>query len=195
MPSHIARFLSPLGLSLLLLALAVAALLALPAAPGQALKGALQASTTAPTEAWRLGIASEGDASYNAVIGRLVGANASFRSNRGVTDIYYIFPAPASSRTITSAAWNIISRSGAYAGTASLTLEIRDFSGALQHTVSSAPVDLEAATLNTWTTMALSATPANLTIAPGEYLAFRFTLDGASTGDLDVRPMFEVVVQ
>jgi hypothetical protein len=180
---------------MLLLALVATAMLTLPAAPGQALKGSLQASTTAPAEAWRLGVASEGDASYNAVIGRLVGENASFRSNRGVTDFYYIFPAPASSRTITSAAWNIVSRSGAYTGTASLTLEIRDFSGALLHTVSSAPVDLQAATTGAWTDLALSATPADLTIEPGEYLAFRFALDGGSAGNLDVRSMFEVVVQ
>jgi hypothetical protein len=195
MSYRIVRLLGPIGLSLLLLALVATAMLMLPAAPGQALKGSLQASTTAPTEAWGLGIASEGDASYNVVIGRLVGANASFRSNRSVTDIYFIFPAPASSRTITSAAWNIVSRSGAYTGTASLTLEVRDFSGALQHTVSSAPIDLQAATTGAWTDLALSATPADLTIEPSEYLTFRFALDGGSAGNLDVRPMFEVVVQ
>src|SRR3954471_2589006 len=101
------RFLSPVGLPLLMLALAATALFALPAAPGQAVAGRLQSVVAAPVETWRLGGTSEGDASYSAVIGRLVDVSASFRSNRGVTDIYYIFPAPASARTVQSAALNI----------------------------------------------------------------------------------------
>ena len=131
MPYRMKRFLWPVGLPLLMLALAAMALFALPAAPGQAVAGGLQAVVAAPVEAWRLGVTSEGDAGYNAVIGRLVDASASFRSNRGVRDIYYIFPAPASARTVKSAALNIISRSGTYTSTASLTLEVRSSSGAL----------------------------------------------------------------
>lgn len=177
-----------------LLALLVAALLALPAA-GQAVAGRLQASVAAPAEAWRLGVTSEGDPSYTSLIGRLVDASASFRSNRGVTDIYYIFPAPASPRVVTAAALNIVRRSGSYASTASLTLEVRDASGALQRTVSAAPTDMQTAATGTWSSLALDTSPASLTIAPGEHLVAHFALAGAPAGDLDVRPMFEVVVQ
>src|SRR4051812_7940034 len=120
------RFLWPVGLPLLLMVLAATALFALPAAPGQAVAGRQQAVVVAPVEAWRLGVTSEGDASYNAVIGRLIDTSASFRSNPNVQDSYYIFPASASTRTIQSAALNIISRSGTYTSTASLTLEVRD---------------------------------------------------------------------
>ncbi len=189
------RFLWPVGLLLLLLAAVAATLFALPAAPGQAIEGRQQAGVAAPAEAWRLGVTSEGDASYNVVIGRLVDANASFRSNRGVRDIYYIFPAPASARTVKSAAMNIVSRSGTYTSTASLTLEVRNSSGALQRTVSAAPVDLQTTATGAWTTLALAATPASLTIAPGEHLVAHFALAGAPAGDLDVRPTFELVVQ
>ncbi|MFL5806084.1 MAG: hypothetical protein ACJ8CR_30665 [Roseiflexaceae bacterium] len=195
MPYRIMRFLWPVGLPLLLLALAAAALFALPAAPGQAVAGRLQAGVAVPAEAWRLGVTSEGDASYNVVIGRLVDANASFRSNRGVRDIYYIFPAPASARTVKSAALNIISRSGTYTSTASLALEVRNSSGALQRTVSAAPFDLQTAATGTWATLVLAANPASLTIAPGEHLVAHFALGGAAAGNLDVRPTFELVVQ
>ena len=195
MPYRIMRFLWPVGLPLLMLSLAATALFALPAAPGQAVAGRPQAVVAAPVEAWRLGVTSEGDAGYNAVIGRLVDASASFRSNRSVQDSYYIFPAPASTRTIQAAALNIISRSGTYTSTANLTLEVRDSSGALQRTVSAAPVDLQTAATGVWATLALAASPASLAIAPGEHLVAHFALAGASAGNLDVRPMFELVVQ
>jgi hypothetical protein len=194
-PYRIMRFLWPVGLPLLLLALAATALFVLPAAPGQAVAGRQQAGAAAPAEAWRLGVTSEGDASYTMVIGRLVDANASFRSNRGVDDIYYIFPAPASARTVKSAAWNIISRSGTYTSTASLALEVRNAGGVLQRTVSAAPVDLQTAATGAWATLALAASPASLVIGPGEHLVAHFALGGAPAGDLDVRPVFEVVVQ
>jgi hypothetical protein len=189
------RFLWPVGLPLLLLTAVAATLFALPAAPGQAIEGRQPAGVAAPAEAWRLGVTSEGDASYTMVIGRLVDANASFRSNRGVRDIYYIFPAPASARTVKSAAMNIISRSGTYTSTASLTLEVRNSSGALQRTVSAAPANLQTAATGAWAALALAASPASLAIAPGEHLVAHFALGGAAAGNLDVRPMFELVVQ
>jgi len=155
----------------------------------------LVATVEPASESWRLGVTSEGDATYAAIIGRPVGASASFRSNRGVTDIYYIFPAPGRARVVQAAAFHILRRSGTYSGVANLTLEVRAFDGSLQRTVASAPLDLQAAPTGVWTDLALDANPANLTIAPGEYLAFRFTLDGASGGDLDVRPVFEAVIE
>ena len=146
------------------------------------------------TEAWRLGVTSEGDAGIATLIGRDASIAASFRSNRDVKDIFFIFPASARALNIESAAYHLLQRSGTYTGTASLALEVRSANGALQHTVSSAPVDLEAAATGAWANLALAATPADLTIEPGEHLAFRFALDGGAAGDLDVRPVFEVIV-
>ena len=150
---------------------------------------------TATTEVWRLGVTSEGDATYAAIIGRPASIAASFRSNRSVKDIFFAFPASGRTQTVESAAYRILQRSGTYTSTASLTLEVRSSSGALQRTVSAAPVNLQTAATGAWATLALAASPASLTIAPGEHLVAHFALAGAPAGTLDVRPMFEVVVQ
>jgi hypothetical protein len=150
--------------------------------------------TTATAEVWRLGVTSEGDATYAAILGRPASVAASFRSNRDVKDIFFAFPASGRTQTVASAAYRILQRSGTYTGTASLALEVRNSSGALQRTVSAAPVDLQTAATGAWATLVLAASPASLTIAPGEYLVFHFALGGAAAGNLDVRPVFEVVV-
>jgi hypothetical protein len=183
----------PLGVAAL--AVALLALLGLTPAFERAAVAHPLAPAAAPGEVWRLGVTSEGDASYTAVIGRLAGASASFRSNRGVADIYYIFPAPASARTIAAAAWNITNRTGSYTGIASMALEIRDSAGTLQRTVSAAPVNIQTATSGVWTDMPLSSTPANLVIAAGEHLVVHFALDSGANDNLDARTIFEVVVQ
>lgn len=145
-------------------------------------------------EVWRLGVTVEGSVGYDAVIGRVAAEAASFRSNRGVTDMYFIFPAPATQKTIQAARFYIVERSGSYSGTATMTLEILDFDGSVQHTASSASVNMGAAGVGTWTNVALSGTSANLVISAGEYLAFHFQLSGAAGDSLDVRPVFEVEI-
>ncbi len=147
-------------------------------------------------EFWKLGFTREGEPAYNSIIGRLAGVTAAFRCQQDVADIYYIFPAPAGQKTVLAAKFYILDRTGSYnAGDATLTLEIFDYAGTLQHTVSAAAVDMETATTGAWTTITLSDTAANLNIAPGEFLAFHFSLDSGSAGSLDVRPVFEVEVQ
>jgi hypothetical protein len=155
----------------------------------------LAAAAAATSESWRLGVTSEGSAAYNAIIGRAVGDAAAFRSNRGTSEVYYVFPAPGSQRTVQAAKFSILSRAGTYAGDATLTLEILDYSGVVQHTVSAAGVDMKTAPTGTWTDITLSGTAEDLMIASGEFLAFHFSLGGTPGGDLDVRPVFEVDVQ
>jgi hypothetical protein len=155
----------------------------------------LAITAAATSESWRLGVTSEGAAAYNAIIGRAVGDVAAFRSNRGTTDVYHIFPAPGTRRTVQAARFYILTRTGTYADAATLTLEILDYGGTVQHTVSAAGIDVTAAPTSTWTAITLSGTPADLEIAPGEFLAFHFSLSGAPAGDLDVRPIFEVEVE
>ena len=140
------------------------------------------AAVTATSEAWRLGVSSEGDAADAALIGRPASIAAAFRSNRGVQDIFFAFLASGQTQTVQSAALNIISRSGTYTSTASLTLEVRNAGGVLQRTVSAAPVDLQTAATGVWATLALAASPASLTIAPGEHLVAHFALAGAPAG-------------
>jgi hypothetical protein len=137
-------------------------------------------------------VTSEGAAAYNAIIGRAVGDVAAFRSNRGTTDVYHIFPAPGTQRTVQAARFYILTRTGTYADAATLTLEILDYGGTVQHTVSAAGIDMTAAPTSTWTAITLSGTPADLEIAPGEFLAFHFSLGGTPAGNLGVYPAFEV---
>jgi hypothetical protein len=191
MSYRIIRTIWPMGLPLLGLLILLALLFGFSGAPQRATAG----GTPATAEAWRLGISSEGNAAYTALIGRSAESIASFRSNRGVQDIYFIFPATAQTRTIQSVMLNIVSRTGSYANVANLTFEIRSADGTLQHTVSASPLNLQAATTANWLTIALSANAANLTLAPGEHLVAHFNLTDVPGGDLDVRPLFEVVVQ
>ena len=152
-------------------------------------------ATIATSETWRLGITSEDGATDAALVGRPASIAAAFRSNRGVQDIFFAFPASGRTQTVQSAAYRLLQRSGTYTSTASLTLEVRSSSGALQRTVSAAPVNLQTAATGAWAALALAASPASLTIAPGEHLVAHFALGGAAAGNLDVRPTFEVVVQ
>ena len=145
-------------------------------------------------EFWRLGFTSEGVANYNAVIGRVVSTVAAFQSNRGAADIYYIFPAPTNPTPVQAAYFYILERTGAYAaGNVTLTLEVFDYAGVSQRTLSSGVIDLQAATTGTWTPVALSTT--GLTLTSGEFLAFHANFSGGSGGNLNLRPVFEVQLE
>jgi hypothetical protein len=151
-------------------------------------------SVATATEFWRLGVTSEGEVAYSVTQGRPIHPAAAFRSNRGTSEVYYIFSAPGSQRTVQAARFHILSRTGTYAGDATLTLEILDYSGTVRHTVSAAGVDMKTAPTGAWTDITLSGSVADLEIAPGEFLAFHFSLSSTPGGDLDVRPIFEVDV-
>ncbi len=152
----------------------------------------LQTTTTA--ESWRLGMTSEGSAAYSSLIGRAVSEVAAFRSWRA-KDSYYIFPASGVQRTVQTARLMLLTRTGAYSQAATLSLEILDYAGTVRHTVSATPLDLQTASVGTWTELQLSATATALQIAPGEVLAFHFSLEVYPAEDVDVRPIFEVDVQ
>jgi hypothetical protein len=157
-------------------------------------QAATLANTPATTETWRLGVTSEGNAAQSTLIGRAASVIASFRSNRDVQNIYFLLPASGREQKIQSATYRIIQRTGSYTSTAQLTLEVYDAAGTLLRTASAAPIDLQTATTGSWVDLPLSTTPAQLTIAPNEYLIARFSLGGGSAGDLDIRPEFEIVV-
>lgn len=148
-----------------------------------------------PTEVWRLGFTFEGTADYATAIGRLASNVASFRSNRGVANIYFAFPPAASAKTVQAASVYIITRTGTYSGDATLALKVFSLAGVAQRTVSATSLDLETAATGAWTALTLSPTSADLALNAGEYLAFEMTLSVGSGDDLDVRPMFSVQVQ
>ncbi|HEX5689885.1 MAG TPA: hypothetical protein VFX76_07780, partial [Roseiflexaceae bacterium] len=125
------------------------------------------------------------------IAGRAVEIAASFRSNRGVGDIYFIFPAANRDFTLQLAAYRILSRSGSYTGAAGMALEARAADGSLKRVISAASIDTQTATTGAWGNIALSS---NLALGRGEHLVVHFALDGAAGGDLDVRPVFEVLL-
>jgi hypothetical protein len=154
----------------------------------------LAATSVITTEFWRLGVTSEGGASYAATRGRPVHPAATFRSNRGATDMYYIFAASGGRRAVQAAKFYILDRTGAYADSATLTLEILDFDGTVQHAASAVGVDVQAASAGVWTNVTLSGDSVDLEIMPGEFLAFHFRLAGSPAGDLAAHLVFEVEV-
>lgn len=158
-------------------------------------RNAGQAAAGAAAERWNLGINVEGAPVYTAIVGRSVGSVGAFRSNRGVSEMTMIFPAPAAAKTVQSASFYLVSRGGGYTGTASLSLRIYDYTGTLVHTVSAADVDLQAAATGQWVQVTLKDTPEERVVSPGEFLAFHVAFSDGPGGDLDVRPMFDVSVQ
>lgn len=151
-------------------------------------------SASLTTENWNMGITVEGAPSYTAVVGRLVSDVGVFRSARS-TQAATIFPAPASQKTIETASVYVLSRSGTYTGTVSLSLEIYDLSGTLKHKVNTVDIDLQTSPTDAWIPLTLSTSSTNLTISPGEFLAFTYKLSGGTGGNLDVRPLFDVTVE
>jgi hypothetical protein len=143
-------------------------------------------------ESWRYGVTVETSPPvYSSVVGRLLSESAAFRSTRAA-DIYFIFPASANVQTVYAARFYILSRSGAYTGNANLKLEVHNFAGALVRTVSSETIDLKTTSTGAWIDVALS--DGNATLNPGQFLAFHFDLSAAAGGNLEVRPIFEVLV-
>lgn len=194
MRQYIQRFVWPISLAFVGCIAALAIAMTTTNMPVRAAAMPRAASTSAP-EVWRFGVTSEGDANYQAVIGRLVSASASFRSSRAVSDIYYLFSAAAQARTVQSAALNINSRTGTYTGTATIALEVRSYDGTLQRTLSTTAVDAQAAATGAWIDVPLVADSSAVVISPNEYLVFHFALGSGAGGNLDVRPIFEVVVE
>ena len=149
--------------------------------------------TSLYSEYWKAGFTVEGTAAYSGVAGRVLSEAASFRSTRSA-DTYFIFPAAATTKTVTKFSYHILSRAGNYIGNTRMVLEVRNFDGTLQRTVSGL-YDLEAASANMWILGSLSPTPADWVINTGEYLCAHFSLDGAVGDNLEVRPIFEITLR
>jgi hypothetical protein len=156
------------------------------------LANSVNASLT--SENWTSGITVEGAPTYSSVVGRLVSNVAAFRSARSA-QAATIFPAPASEKIIEAASIYLLSRSGSYNGKVTLSLAVYDISGTLKHKVNTIDVNLQTTPTGAWVPLILSTTTSDVTIAPGEFLAFCYTLSSGAAGDLDVRPLFDVTVQ
>ena len=115
-------------------------------------------SASFSSENWNLGVTVEEAPTYTAVVGRLVSDVGSFRSARAA-QAATIFPAPASQKTIEAASVYLLSRSGSYSGTATLSLAVYDFSGrTLKHKVNAVDIDLQTSPTGAWIPLTLSNT-------------------------------------
>lgn len=144
------------------------------------------------SENWTTGVTVEGSPIYAGISGRMVTNAASFRSNRGVNDIFYIFPAPAGSRTVSQAKFNILTLEGTPTGIKTMSLEVYSLDSAYQRTISET-VDLTIAAQMSWEDFVLNADVSDLVIAPGEFLAVHFSSDVSE--DVEIYPVFEIVTE
>lgn len=146
-------------------------------------------------ETWTMGINVEGPPVYTAVVGRSLSPVGAFRSDRGVREMSFIFPASATPKTVQSAYFYLVSRTGDYTYSATLSLRVYNYAGMLMRTVSDATYPLQDAPVGGWVQVPLPADLARRTVGMGEFLAFHMQLGTAPGETLDVRPIFEVVVQ
>lgn len=148
--------------------------------------------TTYASETWTMGITVENGAEYTAISGRMVTNAASFRSNRGVNDIYYIFPAPSGNRTVTTAKYNILTVNGTPNGVKTMALEVYGLDGSYLRTLSES-LDIALSAQNSWEDFTLTANNSDLVIAPGEFLAVHFSSEVLE--DFEFYPVFEIVTE
>ncbi|MBN1537523.1 MAG: hypothetical protein JW908_12370 [Anaerolineales bacterium] len=169
-------------------------LMAILAAPFQAHASPSQSPDEARRQYWRSGFILQSSPKYSGIVGK--GASLAVKMQSKLdTDVYFAFPAVASKPYVRQASYYLLSRTGAYHGNAALSLEVYNFEGIWQRTLSTSQVDLQAAALQTWVTIPLDDIVAHCQLNPGEVLTFHLALDGAAGGDLDVQPIFEVATE
>ncbi len=175
-----------------------ALLVAIMVTPGQAQASSKVQAPREPDEGrrqyWRSGFILQSSPKYSGVTGKAASLAVKMQSAAN-TDVYLAFPAVSGAPYIRKASFNLLSRAGAYSGNVTLSLDVYNFNGVLQRTLSDGNVDLQAAPLQTWTTITLDKNIDNCQLQLGEFLAFHLALDGSTGGDLDIRPIFEVATE
>ncbi len=91
----------------------------------------------------------------------------------------------------------VLARDNSVLDSLSLTFEVRNTTGEVQHTVSSSAIDLLTAPMREWVPISLSSVQENLIVSPGEYLAIHAEPAGVADpeGWYDIRPLFEAIVR
>jgi hypothetical protein len=153
----------------------------------------LAVPTSLYPEYWKSGITLEGTSVFSNVAGRLLSDAASVRTDWNA-NIYYVFPAPGSAKTVADARYHILQRTGSYANNVVMSLKVYTLAGTYQRTVTNAYY-IKTASTGTWIVMTLSADPDNLVINPGEYLAAHFNMDGGATGNMNLQVMFDITLR
>ncbi|MEM7028974.1 MAG: hypothetical protein AAF629_05235, partial [Chloroflexota bacterium] len=145
----------------------------------------------AASKAIRPGFSVRGVPTAKSVQGRRLGSVAAFRSNRQVSDMFYVFPTQDRLAEIQKVHFSVLRHTGTYeAGDAELTFVIYDAQGQ-SSTVLNSAISLTEVAVDDWVSVA------NLNqheIQAGEFLAARVEFTGGSSGHLDLRLQFEIEV-
>lgn len=174
--------------------LLVALLVAMLTAPFQAQASPENAPEYGRRQYLRTGFILVSSSKYGGVAGKGASLAVQFRSDRH-NDVYFVFPAVSGKLYVRQASYYLLSRSGAYSGNANLSLEVYDFNGSLQRTLSVTKVNLQTTPTQTWSTISLPESIDDCQLQPGEVPAFHLALDDGVGGNLDVRSIFEVATE
>jgi hypothetical protein len=169
-------------------------LVAVIGAPFQAQASPQKSPDEGRRQYWRSGFILQSSPKYSQIAGKAASLAVKMQSAAN-TDVYLAFPAVSSKPYVRKASYYLLSRAGAYSGNVTLSLDVYNFDGVLQRTLSDGNVDLQAAPLQTWTIITLDKSIDNCQLQLGEFLAFHLELDGSTGGDLDIRPIFEVATE
>ena len=163
--------------------------------PGRTAYAANVQQATAPgVEYWRAGHTVEGGLNGGSIAGRILDPVASFRSNRGVNDIYFYLAAPSHTTWVKEASFYILDCTGTFTEVANMTLEILSLEGILQHQVSEAEYNFTTWPTGNWNSITLNTEQDHTQIDPGEMLAFHVQFQPSYSGDLALHSLFEVKV-
>jgi hypothetical protein len=111
----------------------------------------------------------------------------------GIPDWYHFYPPVFDQYEVERLAVMLVSTEGAVSGTNEVSVHVRRISdGALQRTVTAAPVNLNSTTLGTVLGLPLSSTVGNRVVNPGEYLQFQFASTMSEGNSLDFNVVAEL---
>ena len=143
---------------------------------------------------WRVWWALDG-ADYSALgFGSAVGG-VNFRSNSASeNDNTLAFLPPHATAQAEQVYVMVANRSGSYGGAWNASVVIRTKSGTLQHTASTANLDIMTITTGQMVAFTLSGTASNKTVEPGEYLGIQLTPAAGTSGTAEVNLSALVIV-
>jgi hypothetical protein len=146
------------------------------------------------TQFWRTGVTIQHTPSYANLSLRDLSPVATFKSNDGDADIFFVLGAAARLLRVAELKIYLLSRSGSYTGAAAIGVEARSLAGIYNHAISAATLNAQTISTAAWHTIALSANRSAQRLSPGQALVIHFHLAGAPAGNLQVNAIFQAAV-
>jgi hypothetical protein len=146
------------------------------------------------TQFWRTGFTINHIPSYLNLTMRNPAPAATFSSNAGEQDIYFVLGVAARLLRLEELKIYLLSRSGSYSGSATINVQASVMGGAVDHTLSSASLNVQTIPTGAWRDISLTSNPADLRLSSGQALVVHFHLDGAPGGNLQVSAIFQAAM-